>query len=100
MIKALLTLLHLPETEKKKNPTPSLPKARINPKRPNKSVSVLMKVEIEEALITKIKNTSDCYGMSKDEIKEYLTELVDELIREHLSKTALGEDQAEDYDQD
>lgn len=72
------------------------PAASLNPKRPNNSVSVVMKIEIDDLLVTKIRNGSDCYGMSKDEVKEYLNELIDELLREHVSKESLREEIGED----
>lgn len=59
-----------------------------------------MKIDIDESIITKIRNSTTCFDMNREEIKDYLTDLVDELLRDHLSQESFSEGQStnEDYD--
>lgn len=59
-----------------------------------------MKVEIDESVIAKFRESTTCYGMSRDEIKDYLYDLVDELLRDHLSQESFRENQSTNEDDD
>ena len=58
-----------------------------------------MKVEIDDLLVSSFRNSTDCYGMGKEEIKEYLTDLVDELLRDHISSESLDQNEIDDQDE-